>query len=119
MGLRFKDQNLANCFFVTTSFTGREPLGNLPGVYEALVLGIRFQVNETGAKLAAYVLMPSHRHLLLFIDGKQLSAFMRDFKKYTAQKALLEICGGRRIWQSRFDRQAVWSEKKFLAKINY
>jgi len=91
----------------------------MPGVYEALNAGIKFQVNETRSKLAANVLMPSRLHLLLFIDGRLLSAFMRDFKKYTAQKVLPEICGSRRIWQFRYDRQVIWSEDIFLTKMSY
>lgn len=91
----------------------------MTGVYKALIAAIEFQLAETKAKLASYVLMPSQLHLLLFVDGKLLSGFMRDFKKYTAHKILSEICGGRRIWQSRYDRQAIWSEDTFLTKMSY
>jgi putative transposase len=119
MGLRYKYQNLANCFFITTSFKDRYPWGRSSGVYEALVMALKYQIIETEAKLAAYVLMPSHIHFALFMDGAKLYGFIRDFKKYTAQKSLYEICGVKAIWQSRYDRQVICTTKVLIKKIEY
>ncbi len=44
---------------------------------------------------------------------------MRDFKKYTAQKAIWEIARMKKVWQDRYDRQVIWSEKVLLTKIEY
>jgi REP element-mobilizing transposase RayT len=119
MGLRFKNQEFGECFFVTTSFKDREPLGNYAGVYEILATAINFQIDEMGAKLIAYVLMPTHLHLLMAINGQKLSDFIRDFKKYTSQKALLEYCPSKKAWQYRYDRQAIWSGRALKTKIVY
>jgi putative transposase len=119
MGLRFKDQFLGDCFFITTSFINHNPWGNIPGVYESLSEALKFRLVKTNSKLAAYVFMPSHIHLILFIKGKYLSGFMRDLKKYTAQKGLIDYCGASQIWQDRFDRQAIWSLEVLLTKIEY
>ena len=109
MGLRLEDQEYGSCFFITTSFIDRRSFGAIDGVYEAIAEAISFRVNRTKSKLMAYVLMPSHIHLVLLIDGNKLSGFMRDFKKYTSQKSLKQLCKSRNIWQSRYDRQAIWS----------
>jgi len=91
----------------------------MPGVYEILVKAIAFQLVETQSKLVAYVLMPSHLHAILFINGKSLSNFIRDFKKYASQKALFDICGTQKFWQQRYDRQVIISDKVLSTKINY
>lgn len=119
MGLRYKDQKYGNCFFITTSFKDRARFGDIPRVYERLAEALTFRLNESRSKLAAYVFMPSHIHLFLFIDGKLLADFMRDYKKYLAQKGLAELCGAKSIWQSRYDRQMIVSLKVLAIKINY
>jgi putative transposase len=119
MGLRLKNQDLGECFFITNSFRDHNPWGNMRGVYEILVKAIAYQLNETQSKLVAYVLMPSHLHAILFINGKSLSNFIRDFKKFTSQKALFDICGTQLIWQQRYDRQVIISDKVLSTKINY
>jgi len=63
--------------------------------------------------------MPSHLHLVIAINGTVLSEFMRDLKKYTAQKSLAELCGTNNIWQQRYDRQVIITEKVLLTKIQY
>jgi putative DNA methylase len=64
--------------------------------------------------------MPTHLHFLIVIDGKQLSAFMRDFKKYLAQQGL--NTGERRtasLWEVGYDRQTMESDKVFRTKLDY
>jgi REP element-mobilizing transposase RayT len=119
MGLRYKYQNFGTCFFITTSFRDRYPWGNIPGIYEVLITALKFQIKETRAGLVAYVLMPTHIHLALFIEGNLLADFIRDFKKYTAQKSLFELCGEKKIWQNRYDRQIICSVELLIKKIEY
>lgn len=61
-----------------------------------------------GLVVYAYVVMPSHVHLLISAeDGANLSSIIRDLKKYTSQKILKQILEGpesRREWMlHRFD----------------
>jgi putative transposase len=119
MGLRLKYQEFGECFFITTSFLDHMPIGNNPGVYEILATGINYQINETGAKIISYVFMSTHIHFVVNKNGKKLSDMMRDFKKYTAQKALLAYCPSKKVWQYRYDRQAILSEDVLLTKIEY
>jgi REP element-mobilizing transposase RayT len=119
MSLRFKQQIFGECFFITTSFNNRIKLGSKNGVYEVLTESLNYRLEKTDSRLIAYVFMPSHLHLVLIIKGRRLAGFMRDFKKYTAQKTLKEITNLKKIWQDRYDRQAIWSEKVLLTKIEY
>jgi putative transposase len=120
MGLKFKDQNLGECFFVTTSFHQHQRFGDTPGVYQALGESLNFCLEKYGVCLPGYVFMPTHIHLLLIIGGRFLSDFMRDFKKFVAQKGLPD-CGvvSPRIWQSRYDRVVVYTETQFRRKMEY
>jgi len=95
-------------------------LGEIHGVYEALAESLTYCLNKYGARLPAYILMPSHLHLLLVVRGADLSDFVRDFKKYTAQKALSERgVTAVPVWQTGFDRQVVYSEAVFRTKLEY
>ena len=91
MGLRFKDQNLCDCYFITTTFADRAQLGEIKGVYEVLADSLKFYSLKYNAKIVGFVFMPSHVHFIVIIDGSKLSHFMRDFKKYTSQKSIKEL----------------------------
>jgi putative transposase len=120
MGLRYPGQKYNNCFFITTSFRNREKLGDIPGVYDALTESLVFYGIKYKVRIAGYVLMPSHIHLLIFIDGTNLADFMRDFKKFTAQKAIKELgMEGGNIWMPRYDRVTMNSENIFRQKLEY
>jgi REP element-mobilizing transposase RayT len=117
MGRRLTNQNTAEYFFVTTSFVSRQSYGNIDGVYDILSEALNFRADKTNAKVMAYVFMPSHIHLALKINGDNLSSFMRDFKKYTAQSSLASLIHKGKIWQDRYDRVAIWNEDILLQKI--
>lgn len=120
MGLRFSHQKLESIFFVTTTFHQWTPFGDRCGVYESLSNNLRFYVKKYHARLAGYVLMPTHLHLLIVIDGSRLSDFMRDFKKFISQRAFPALgIPERLIWEQRYDRQAINSERLFRTKLNY
>ena len=64
--------------------------------------------------------MPSHIHLLIYIDGNLLAGFMRDFKKFVAQKVATDLgIVSNAIWMSRYDRVAIYSEEVLVIKLNY
>jgi len=119
MGRRLANQDSAEYFFITTSFVNRQTYGNIEGVYDILGEALNFRADRTKAKVMAYVFMPSHIHLVLKINGKQLSSFMRDFKKFTAQSSLASLIHKGKIWQDRFDRVAIWNDDILSQKVNY
>jgi putative transposase len=120
VGLRFKDQSFGVCFFVTTCFHEHRRLGDTTGVYDALADSLRYYLDKYSALLPAYVFMPTHLHLLLMIDGDRLSPFMRDFKKFVAQKGIQQTgVISSKVWEPRFDRVIIQSEVIFLQKMEY
>jgi REP element-mobilizing transposase RayT len=120
MGYQFRQQEAFHCFFVTTSFHEHKALGNLPGMYEQLALCLEFCLTKYNAQLTGYVFMPTHLHLILFINGNKLGPLMRDFKKYIAQKVCpdLEI-KTLPVWEEGFDRVAIISSKVLQVKLEY
>jgi len=61
--------------------------------YKDLILdSLRFCQQKKGLKLFAYCLMPNHLHLVArVVEGGNLSAVVRDFKKYTSYALLKAI----------------------------
>ncbi|MFH1861834.1 MAG: transposase [bacterium] len=120
MGLRFPAQTFGTCFFVTTTFRNWRDIGQIAGFYEALAESIQFSTKKYSALVLGYVLMPTHIHLVLVIDGKALSDFMRDFKKFTAQKVAQDLnLGSGGIWMPRYDRVVIYNEDILRVKLNY
>ncbi len=120
MGLRFKDQKNGNCFFITTTFKDWKKLGEVEGFYGCLADSLNYCTEKYMAQIAGYVLMPSHLHLLLFINGETLSDFMRDFKKYIAQKKAVDHgINSSAIWEPRYDRVAISTISVLKSKLNY
>jgi REP element-mobilizing transposase RayT len=120
MGLRFPGQAHGHCFFVTTTFADWNPIGDIPGVYDRLADSLCFCSNKYSAHFLGYVFMPSHLHLVLVIDGKSLGPFMRDFKKYLAQKVAADFgIRANRLWMPRYDRVAITSRSILRSKIEY
>ncbi|MEW5925408.1 MAG: transposase [Candidatus Zixiibacteriota bacterium] len=120
MGLRFKDQNLGQCFFVTTTFKNHQAFGKNSEFLTSIANSLDFCANKYQGKIAAYCLMPTHIHLLIFIEGNKLSSFMRDFKKFTAQKVSRDYGFlTDSLWMPRYDRVAIFSEEVFYKKLEY
>lgn len=57
--------------------------------------------------------------MIVLIDGKDLGAFMRDFKKYISQKIAVdfELEGG--IWMPRYDRVVIHNIDILKQKLDY
>ena len=55
------------------------------GYYKIIINTLKYLLSEYKAKLFAYVIMPSHIHLVLYVpEGESIIDLMRDFKKYTS-----------------------------------
>jgi putative transposase len=121
MGLRFRSINPSGCFFVTTSVLGRVKRFDSAQDYEMLEINIEFYRKREDADIFAYVLMPSHLHLIISIPEKRsISNFMRDFKRRTVTEYYkLYNMARARLWENRFDDVGLFSYKVFFAKLNY
>ena len=116
--------------FVTTTVVDWLPLFSDEKIAEMTTK----QLQETGYKfhisIAAYVLMPSHLHLLVgLLQLSQLSQFMQAFKGLSSRLIFNSLSSlehrdigynpGKRIWKPRFDDLIIWSEKQFKIKTEY
>lgn len=143
MGLRNRNSfdRRGNMHFVTTSVMNRDRIFTQGSkCNEVITDSLKHLLMEHQSDLIAYVIMPSHIHLLLSLKtGESISDFMRDFKKYTSTKIrkLLESGGHDefverlrsnaagykrqvfRLWIERFDDVIVISEKILKIKVNY
>lgn len=138
MVLRGRQQfdKLGTTHFITT--TVNDFISIFPkhiSFYNILIENLRFYLNKYSSALFGYVLMPNHIHLLLFIpEGKSISDFMRDFKKYTSVQVKDVIIENKMnellsrlqdkndefsLWEERFDSIPVHSEKVMETKLNY
>jgi len=120
MGLRPTANKGEACFFVTTSFKDRQAIGNVPGFYDEMACSLNFCLDKYHAQLPGYVFIPTHLHLLIIINGEMLSSFMRDFKKYLAQKPAKDFgLPATGLWMSRYDKVVIYSDDIFRTKLNY
>ncbi|MCE1163984.1 MAG: transposase [Bacteroidetes bacterium] len=143
MGLRgrsfFENDWLVS--FVTTTVMNFENIFSTEEKYYGILMdSLKFLLEKYKVKLISYVFMPNHLHLILYIEsGKILSAFMRDFKKYTSFKIREQlIADGRedilsrlrmnakyckstvfKIWKDRFDDFIIYGDKIMEIKMDY
>ncbi len=92
------------------------------------------QIGETSshyrASILAWIVMPSHIHLLLgFPAIERMSDFVRDLKQLSARRISPVLDASTRndfglppsgsIWQPRFDDLIVTSDRQLRVKMNY
>ena len=134
MGLRNRFlYNHHACFFVTTTCINYAPFIAMSNQFQLLLDSLAFLSNKYETALLGYVIMPNHIHLILYFKKENyLSAFMRDFKKYTSVKIRQKLeqdgydlnklraeSGGFKIWQDRFDELYIRDRKHLEEKLDY
>jgi putative transposase len=91
-----------------------------------------------GLLLHAYVVMPTHVHAIVTAMGDDLSAIVRDFKRFTARmierqsaedgnkllswlfvNSAKDSRAQSKVWQDEFHPEAVYSKEFFLQKADY
>jgi putative transposase len=123
--------------FVTTTCKDWLHLLQSHAIMQIVADSLTFLNGKYKVQIVGYVFMPNHIHMLMFLeDGKTLSSYMRDFKKFTSVKirkqleaeeqySLVEqmrfIKGAQKlkVWQDRFDDFYITNPKSFLIKLNY
>ncbi len=125
---------------MTTNVYNRLKLFTSPAYILPLLDSLNFYRYQHQFKLLGYVIMPDHLHLMLWPQGKSmLDAVMRDFKKFTAVRIILqaEIEGrtdlleqfkaagketGRsqnKVWQDSYWDKNIFSERFLRQRLNY
>ena len=130
-----------NVYFVTTTVVNFEKIFSLSSSYPSvLVKSLKFLIKEHRAVLFAYVIMPSHIHIIIYLPkGESISDFMRDFKKFTSTKVRVMMendghfelidrlrhiipAGSKqsfKLWENRFDDLLIYTDKIMRIKVNY
>jgi len=141
--MRSRDRKQYNipgiAYFVTTSTVGKTGLFHIPPLRQILIDNLIFYQNRGDFELIAYVIMPSHIHLIINPVRHDISKCIGDFKRMTSRQIgkwldahekteLLEklsFAAGReptpdsKIWQYRFDCISIGSELVLRQRINY
>jgi len=97
---------------------------------QTLIKQLKESLEYYNVSLVAYILMPSHLHMLLgFKNVEILSKFMQSFKILSSKRIgriLPEALSGKLIkngsfhlWKTRFDDLVITSEKQFRIKLEY
>ncbi|MHB9036096.1 MAG: REP-associated tyrosine transposase [Armatimonadota bacterium] len=112
---RVYDQTLPH--FITSTIVYWIPVFCREDYFAVLSDNFKFYIENRGLQLHAYVIMPNHFHAVCSqVDG-QLSAVVRDLKKYTAREIARKLEeDGRNLWLSAMRKAAggsgvkVWDE---------
>ncbi len=123
MGLR--NRNLYkehSSFFVTTTCHKWIPFIQQSDAFNTIEKTLQFVSEKYHTKILAYVIMPNHIHLIIhFTKTNHLSAFMRDFKKFTSAeiKKRLTSTIPLKIWTERFDDVYIRDKSHLEVKLAY
>lgn len=114
---------------------------SLGAAYNNIVIdSLKHQLFEHNAALTAYVIMPHHLHMLVFIpENESLIDFMKDFKKYTSTKIRQQLETDNysvqierlrenaekypkqvfKLWMDRYDDLVLTEDKTIQQKFDY
>lgn len=133
---------LANLHFITTTVIGFSKIFTEDNSWNDTYCGIiidslKFELSKHSACLIAYVIMPSHIHLIIYMpEGESISEFLRDMKKFTSHKIKKQLykdryykfikifrdaskTSGFNVWMERFDDYIITSEHMLEVKMGY
>ncbi len=110
MSEHLKAHKEGTLYFCTLTVVGWADVFTRKRNAEVIIESLAYCQKAKGLELFAYVLMPSHLHLIGRVQEGRLSDVLRDFKSFTA-KRLLELIANepgesRREWLMRLFREA-------------
>jgi putative transposase len=131
----------ASVFLITTTVMNFDNVFRIRREYSLILIdSLNYLLNEHKSKLFAYVVMPSHVHMILYLpEGQRLVDYMRDFKKYTSveirklaerenRTALLKILERNaiesknqryKLWMDGYDELIITNAKTLRMKTKY
>jgi len=104
MSEKYKFHNPDGIYFVTMTVVFWIDLFTRAEFKHIYLDSLRYCQREKGLIIHAWVLMPSHTHLIISSRQQTLSAILRDLKKYTSKqivKLLPNINESRKDWLTR------------------
>ena len=103
MSERYKAWPDGDSYFLTLTVVGWIDLFTRRSCAEVVVENLQVCIEKKGLRVWAWVLMPSHLHLIAGVaSGQRLGDVVRDYKSYTAKALLAEVADNpqesRREW---------------------
>jgi len=83
--------NINHLYFVTASISGWKHLLAEPKYIQIVLDSLVWLQNRKRILLFAYVIMPSHLHMILKPEGRPIGEVVQDFGSYTAHAILYEL----------------------------
>ena len=90
MSEKYKIRNPEAMYFVTITAVGWVDLFTRPELKHVIIDSLRYCQKEKDLIIHAWCLMPSHLHLIIS-SSSDLSAILRDFKKFTSKELVRTI----------------------------
>lgn len=144
MSTKYKAKDNDKAYFVTITTVSWVDIFTRINQRMAIIDSLKYCQKQKGLEIYAYVLMPSHLHMLCRSkEGFELANIMRDFKKFTSKKIIqnvIEEPESRRewllkifskacehlkrdqdfkVWQDGYHAEEVSSNKFIYQKLNY
>jgi REP element-mobilizing transposase RayT len=138
---RLKFDKMGYCYFITTTLFKFERLFSLGDEYNMIIINsLKHQIKKHNTELYAYVIMPTHIHLLFRLaQSESIIDFIRDFKRDTSNEIKLQLQKDNKneilerlksysrgyknqkykVWMDRYDDVMISTEKAFNIKMNY
>ena len=124
-------------YYITGTCTEWLPLLNNPQARKVVCAQIAAALERCDGHLSAFVLMPDHIHLLVYLPGGELHRFNRNWRAKSAREiiALAQEQGSRKVldafarhangkaryavWKEQARALPIHSEKKLYEIVNY
>ena len=92
MSEKYKIRDKDKAYFVTLTVVERIDVFTRKNHKLKIIESLKYCQKHKGLNIFAWVLMPSHLHMVVRADGDiTLSEILRDFKKYTAKEIIKQI----------------------------
>lgn len=108
-------------YFITLCTDERRKLLTNPTSAGILISALRDSSSIHGWAVGRYVIMPDHVHFFASpqMEAKSLSAFIRDWKKWTTRKLHDAGIVSPSVWQTEFFDHVLRSSDSYEEKWNY
>ena len=91
MGRKYIFHNSKELYFVSFATVNWIDVFTRKIYFDIVVDSLRYCIEHKGMELYAWVIMPSHVHLIISLGNKNLSDIMRDLKRHTSKTLLKTI----------------------------
>lgn len=121
-------------YFITISVVGWVDVFTRQSYNDVLIQSLAFCIHNKNLEIYAYVIMPSHIHMIVRSPQATLPSILRDFKSFTAKKIISiikhESGESRKEWMlhvfeyhARFRKQnekyMFWQKTNYRIELNY